>query len=164
MSGNISDAFNAVMEFEIHHFTCVLKPRFHFACDGSKTGNGQRLMPTSIEVTIPRRNIRSFLSALDRFRTDHDLTVDEAIIYIALGDLNLAARQTDVLTMRPTSMTMISYQLDIPRETVRRKVKTLLNKGLIRARGRELYLDDLKLWMAIGDQLNGGAQLLRAVA
>jgi predicted DNA-binding transcriptional regulator len=104
------------------------------------------------------------LSALDRFRTDHDLTVDEAIIFIAIGDLNLASRQTDVLTMRPTNMTMIAYQLDIPRETVRRKVKTLLNKGLVRARGRELYLDDLKLWIAIGDQLSGSAQLLKAVA
>jgi hypothetical protein len=43
-------------------------------------------------------------------------------------------------------------------------VKTLLNKGLVRARGRELYLDDLKLWIAIGDQLSGSAQLLKAVA
>jgi hypothetical protein len=121
-------------------------------------------MPTTSEITLPRKNIRLFLSALDRFRTDHDLTIDEAIIFIAIGDLNLAARQGDVLTMRPTNMTTIAYQLDVPRETVRRKVKILLNKGLIRARGRELYLDDLKLWMAIGDQLNGNATLLKAVA
>jgi hypothetical protein len=121
-------------------------------------------MPILSEITIPRRNIRSFLSALDRFRTDHDLTIDEAIIFMAIGDLNMAARQSDFLTMRPTSMTAIAYQLDVPRETVRRKVKTLLSKGLIRARGRELYLEDLKLWMAIGDQLSDSAQFLKAAA
>lgn len=121
-------------------------------------------MQKNSEMTSVRRSIRSFLSALDRFRTDHDLTVDEAVIFLAIGDLNLSTRQTDVLTMRPTNMTAIAYQLDIPRETVRRKVKTLLGKGLIRARGRELYLEDLKPWMDFGDQLGGAASFLKAVA
>lgn len=120
-------------------------------------------MPTSHEMTFARKNIRFFLSALDRFRTDHDLTIDEAIVFIAIGDLNLSTRQSDVLMMRPTNMTAIAYQLDVPRETVRRKVKTLLSKGLIRARGRELYLEDLNVWLDMGGQIGGG-QVLKAVA
>ena len=115
------------------------------------------------ETTTARTSMRSFLSALDRFRTDHDLSVDEAVIFMAIGDLNLSLRNSDVLLMRPTNMTAIAYQLDIPRETIRRKVKTLLAKGLVRARGREIYMEDIKSWLALGDQISG-IQHLRAVA
>lgn len=121
-------------------------------------------MTKTAEMTFTRKNIRAFLSALDRFRTDHDLTIDEAVIFMAIGDLNLSSRNSDVLMMRPTNMTAIAYQLDIPRETVRRKVKTLLGKGLVRARGREIYMEDIKPWIAIGDQLGGATSHLRAVA
>lgn len=120
-------------------------------------------MHNRTETNIARKSMRSFLSALDRFRTDHDLSVDEAVIFMAIGDLNLSSRNSDVLLMRPTNMTAIAYQLDIPRETVRRKVKTLLAKGLVRARGREIYMDDIKPWLALGDQIRG-IQPLRAVA
>ena len=120
-------------------------------------------MHNRTETNIARKSMRSFLSALDRFRTDHDLSVDEAVIFMVIGDLNLSSRNSDVLLMRPTNMTAIAYQLDIPRETVRRKVKTLLAKGLVRARGREIYMDDIKPWLALGDQIRG-IQPLRAVA
>ena len=116
------------------------------------------------DMTLVRKNIRSFLSALDRFRTDHELTIDEAIIFMAIGDLNLSTRSHDYLMMRPTNMTAIAYQLDVPRETVRRKVKTLLGKGLIRKRGREIYLEDVKTWSDIGDQLGGAMHYLKVAA
>lgn len=115
------------------------------------------------ETNPARKTMRAFLCALDRFRTDHDLSVDEAVIFMAIGDLNLSSRNHDFLVMRPTNMTAIAYQLDIPRETVRRKVKTLLAKGLIRARGREIYIEDIKPWLSIGDQM-AGLPPLRAVA
>lgn len=120
-------------------------------------------MNMASDMIFARKSIRSFLSALDRFRTDHELSVDEAVIYIAIGDLNFSSRNNDVVVMRPTNMTAIAYQLDIPRETVRRKVKSLLTKGLVRTRGREIYINEIKPWMDIGDQI-GGTPHLRAVA
>ena len=120
-------------------------------------------MENANTMSYARKSIRSFLSALDRFRTDHNLTVDEAIIFMAIGDLNLSSRKSDVLIMRPTTMTAIAYQLDIPRETVRRKIKTLLEKGLVRTQGREIYMEELKLWMDIGGTMADIPQL-RAVA
>ena len=121
-------------------------------------------MQKTNEIILARKTMRSFLSALDRFRTDHDLTIDEAVIFMAIGDLNLSARHQDIMMMRPTNMTAIAYQLDVPRETVRRKVKTLLEKKLIRARGRELYVEDLEPWLAISEEISGIPQHLRAAA
>jgi len=116
------------------------------------------------DMALTRKNIRSFLTALDHFRTQHDLSIDEAIIFIAIGDLNFSSKNSDYLMMRPTNMTGIAYQLDVPRETVRRKVKTLLSKGLIRTRGREIYLENVKAWSDIGAQFGGLTHHLRVAA
>ena len=105
-------------------------------------------------ITQAKRNIRSLLSIVDHFRTRFDLNIDELMIFMTVGDLNVSARKTEFLYIRPTNMTAVAYALNIPRETVRRKIKTLADKGLLKVRNREIFVAELDDWVSISNKMS----------
>ncbi len=104
-------------------------------------------------ISQAKRNIRSLLSIVDHFRCSLGLNIDELMIYMTVGDLNVSARKTEFLYIRPTNMTAVAYSLNIPRETVRRKIKSLVDKGLLKVRNREIFVAELDDWVAISNKM-----------
>jgi DNA-binding transcriptional regulator LsrR (DeoR family) len=115
-------------------------------------------------IAQAKRNIRSILSIVDHFRTQFGLNIDELMIFMTVGDLNVSSRKAEFLYIRPTNMTAVAYNLNIPRETVRRKIRSLADKGLLKVRNREIFVAHLDDWVAISNKMREYGEAPTALA
>ena len=68
------------------------------------------------------------LSAFGTARSRRGLTADEVLIFLAAGQLSIVP-EDQAQTAKPVTYVSISYLLNIPKETVRRKVLDLIELG-----------------------------------
>lgn len=86
------------------------------------------------------------LTGLFRFRAAHGLDVEQALIYLALGSINLEASHDAVVTIQPVNIATLCQAIELPRETVRRKLLQLEEQKLIRRSASGFFIEDLNRW------------------
>jgi hypothetical protein len=113
---------------------------------------------TKVRVMNAKRNIRGVLTVLDEYRTRFDLSCDDFVIYAAIGEANVTTGSDEVVVLRPTNIADVSYGLGIPKETVRRKVLRLIDRGLVKRNSNGIYVADLAGWTALGCSISEGGE------
>jgi biotin operon repressor len=83
------------------------------------------------DILEVERSTRNVYDLLERIRLTGDLTTEDALILIYILKLNLWIDGTTQVTLRPVSIADIGQALQISRETARRKVLALQEKGLV---------------------------------
>jgi biotin operon repressor len=83
------------------------------------------------DILEVERSTRNVYDLLERIRLTGDLTTEDALILIYILKLNLWIDGTTQVTLRPVSIADIGQALQISRETARRKVLALQDKGLV---------------------------------
>lgn len=96
-------------------------------------------------------NLSAFTSALVasflKFKNEYDLDYDEVMIFLALGRMNFEPGSGGLMYVKPASIVaMVSY-LDIPRETLRRKMLMLEERGLVQRNGSGYVVKELNDWL-----------------
>ena len=111
-------------------------------------------------------NLSAFASTLVstflKFKTDHNLDYDEVMIFLALGRMNFEPGSGGLMYVKPASIVaMVSY-LDIPRETLRRKMLLLEERGLVQRNGSGYVVKELGDWLQFQDLAMRGPVLQAA--
>ena|GEM_PF-6044817 len=83
------------------------------------------------DILEVERSTRNVYDLLERIRSAGDLTTEDALILIYILKLNLWIDGPAQVTLRPVSIADIGKALQISRETARRKVLALQEKGLV---------------------------------
>lgn len=83
------------------------------------------------DILEVERSTRNVYDLLERIRSAGDLTTEDALILIYILKLNLWIDGPAQVTLRPVSIADIGQALQISRETARRKVLALQEKGLV---------------------------------
>lgn len=83
------------------------------------------------DILEVERSTRNVYDLLERIRLAGDLTTEDALILIYILKLNLWIDGPAQVTLRPVSIADIGHALQISRETARRKVLALQEKGLV---------------------------------
>ena len=83
------------------------------------------------DILEVERSTRNVYDLLERIRSAGDLTTEDALILIYILKLNLWIHGPAQVTLRPVSIADIGQALQISRETARRKVLALQEKGLV---------------------------------
>ncbi len=96
--------------------------------------------------------INQMLSAFGSARLRRGLTADEALIFLAAGQLSLAPEEA-VQASKPVTYVAISYLLSIPKETVRRKALHLAELGLVDCTPQGITMADRDGWLSFARSL-----------
>ncbi|MGE3248512.1 MAG: hypothetical protein AB7F96_01555 [Beijerinckiaceae bacterium] len=114
-------------------------------------------------------NLSAFTSALVasfiKFKNEHDLDYDEVLIFLALGRMNFEPGSGGLMYVKPASIVAMVAYLDIPRETLRRKMLLLEERGLVQRNGSGYVVKELNDWLLFQDLANRqapGSQLSQA--
>jgi len=112
----------------------------------------------ALEASSPEvaqlRALRGVFAAIDSIRTTLGLDVEEALLYLGIGYLNteriqqLGARGY----IAATNISSVADFMNLPRETARRKIKRLVDLGLVE-RSRGLVIADVARWFSFVDQI-----------
>lgn len=112
----------------------------------------------ALEASSPEvaqlRALRGVFAAIDSIRTTLGLDVEEALLYLGIGYLNteriqqLGARGY----IAATNISSVADFMNLPRETARRKIKRLVDIGLVE-RSRGLVIADVARWFSFVDQI-----------
>jgi hypothetical protein len=86
------------------------------------------------------------LTGLFRFRATTGLDVEQVLIYVALGSMNLEASHDSVVTIQPINIATLCLAIELPRETVRRKLIQLEDQKLVRRSAAGFFIEDLNRW------------------
>lgn len=90
-------------------------------------------------------NLLSWLQAIGGARRQHGLAAEEALIFLAVGQLGLRF-SNDATMVWPVTCLEISDLLQIPRETVRRKTGRLIENDWVAVTGRGFVLKNVEQW------------------
>lgn len=83
------------------------------------------------DILEVERSTRNVYDLLERIRSAGDLTTEDALTLIYILKLNLWIDGPAQVTLRPVPIADIGQALQISRETARRKVLALQEKGLV---------------------------------
>lgn len=92
------------------------------------------------------------LRAFGEVRAADRLTADEVLIFLALGHLGQSATSRGVV-IRPVPCVDIADVLNIPKETVRRKVAVLVERGLVASTTRGALVHDPEKWRLVAESV-----------
>ena len=91
------------------------------------------------------------LAGVFRFRASTGLDVEQVLIYLALGAMNLEGSQDSVVTVQPVNIATLCQAIELPRETVRRKLIQLEDQKLVRRSAAGFFIDDLARWVDLAN-------------
>lgn len=94
------------------------------------------------------QDVDAFLGRLKSVQRRRNLALDEVLILLTLGRLGLSP-STFGVTIRPVKCSDVALKLNIPKETVRRKILRLVDCGLVSMSRRGAALENLDEWAAI---------------
>ena len=84
-----------------------------------------------------------FFRVLGALKSRHQIEFDEILIFFALGRLNFELGQGSVMMMGPTNIASLADFLGTPRETLRRKLLRLEEKGLAQRSSTGFVVKDI---------------------
>lgn len=122
-----------------------------------KTGDGYfplGIMSHPAEILALASGSKRALAGVFRFRAASGLDVEQVLIYMALGAMNLEGSQDSVVTVQPVNIATLCQAIELPRETVRRKLIQLEDQKLVRRSAAGFFIDDLNRWVDLANRLN----------
>ena len=96
---------------------------------------------------------RRALKGLFRFRASLSLDVEQVLIYLALGSMNLESPHESVLTIQPVNIATLCQAIELPRETVRRKLIQLEDQKLVRRSAAGFFIEDVGCWTSLAGHI-----------
>ena len=96
--------------------------------------------------------VNQMLSAFGSARSRRGLTADEVLIFLAAGQLSIMPEDQSQ-PARPVTYIAISYLLNIPKETVRRKALRLIELGLVESTSQGITVTDVNSWQSFASSL-----------
>jgi len=96
--------------------------------------------------------VNQMLSAFGSARSRRGLTADEVLIFLAAGQLSFMPEEPGQ-PAKPVTYIAISYLLNIPKETVRRKAQRLIELGLVESTSQGITVADAGSWSAFAASL-----------
>lgn len=96
--------------------------------------------------------VNQMLSAFGTARSRRGLTADEVLIFLAAGQLSIVP-EDQAQTAKPVTYVSISYLLNIPKETVRRKALHLIELGLVKSTSQGITVADVSSWQSFASSL-----------
>ena len=96
--------------------------------------------------------VNQMLSAFGTARLRRGLTADEVLIFLAAGQLSIMP-EDQAQTAKPVTCVAISYLLNIPKETVRRKALHLIELGLVESTTQGIMVADVNSWRSFASAL-----------
>lgn len=81
----------------------------------------------------------------------HGLEFDEILIFFALGRLNFDQQPGNLMFVKPANIVSISDFMEIPRETLRRKLLRLEEKDLVQRTSYGFVVKDVATWRRVGE-------------
>ncbi|MBV5265677.1 helix-turn-helix domain-containing protein [Pinisolibacter aquiterrae] len=100
----------------------------------------------AVEATA--RHLGGVLRAMASARKERGLTSEEVLIFLAVGHLGLDG-DGGLARVTPRTHGEIAAFLGIPRETVRRKIARLTDRGLTETTPHGVIVEDYAAWMAL---------------
>lgn len=76
---------------------------------------------------------------------------DELVILAACGIINMSSARQRLPYMQPANITSIANYIELPRETVRRKLQIIESRGVILRLASGYVIANPKEWMALVD-------------
>jgi hypothetical protein len=104
----------------------------------------------------------SLVSTFLKFKNEHDLDYDEVLIFMALGRMNFERGSGGLMYVKPASIVSMVAYLDVPRETLRRKMLLLEERGLVQRNGSGYVVKDLADWMVFDELASNGSRVATA--
>ena len=112
---------------------------------GERATPGRDLFDRRAVVTASRDTGRLLRGARDA-RARDGLTAEDLMIFLAVGHLGIDA-SGEIPRMTPCTYVEISEFLAVPRETVRRKIGRLCDRGYTRAGPAGIVVRDIEAWL-----------------
>ena len=113
-------------------------------------------MNERIDMSGMARFASRMFRVLNSIRSRHGLEFDEILIFFALGRLNYDPGQANVLYVKPANIISLAEFLDIPRETLRRKLARLEEKELVQRTSYGFVVKDMAVWRRLGELAQAG--------
>jgi DNA-binding MarR family transcriptional regulator len=107
------------------------------------------------DLTVMARFASRLFRVLGSLRARHGLEFDEILIFFALGRLNYEPGQNNLAYVKPVNVVSLSEFLDIPRETLRRKLVRLEEKELVQRTSYGFVVKDMAVWRRLGELAQG---------
>ncbi len=96
--------------------------------------------------------VNRMLSAFGTARLRRGLTADEVLIFLAAGQLSIMPGEL-AQAAKPVTYVAISYLLNIPKETVRRKALRLIELGFVESTSQGITVADINSWYSFASSL-----------
>ncbi len=101
------------------------------------------------ELASLARYAAKMFKLLSSLRGRHGIDFDEVLIFIALGRLNFDHAPGNLMFVKPANIVSLSDFMEIPRETLRRKLLRLEEKDLVQRTSYGFVVKDLDSWKRI---------------
>jgi mannose/fructose/N-acetylgalactosamine-specific phosphotransferase system component IIC len=98
-------------------------------------------------------SLGKLLRGIGEARVLRRLTVEEALIFLAVGYLGISETKRGTVTITPISCVDIAAILGIPRETVRRKATALAIRKLVSVTARGIVIVELDQWRDFAEEI-----------
>ncbi len=106
------------------------------------------------EVGALSQRVGKLLRAFGETREGDRLTSEDALIFLALGHLGQTPTRTGVV-IRPVTCLDIAALLNIPKETVRRKVARFVDMELVTSTTRGALIENQDKWSRLAESITG---------
>jgi hypothetical protein len=107
---------------------------------------------THSELDALSQRVGKLLRAFGETRARQQMAADEVLVFLALGCLAQAPNSHDVSVRRVTRLELAEV-LNIPKETVRRKVARLAEMQLVEATTYGIFVQDEDEWRRLAEMI-----------
>ena len=104
------------------------------------------------EFAAASRRLEGLFQMLRRARKCLHLSVDEAAVFLALGQLSLSQGRSGLI-IQFVACAEVSEYLGIPKETVRRKIARLADVGLAHISPRGVVIKNESAWLRCVEEI-----------
>jgi hypothetical protein len=103
------------------------------------------------ELASLARYTAKMFKLMSSLRGRYGMDFDEVLIFFALGRLNFDQAPGNLMFVKPANIVSLSEFMEIPRETLRRKLLRLEEKELVQRTSYGFVVKDLASWKRIAE-------------
>ena len=108
-------------------------------------------MSERTELASLARYTAKMFKLMSSLRGRYGMDFDEVLIFFALGRLNFDQSPGNLMFVKPANIVSLSEFMEIPRETLRRKLLRLEEKELVQRTSYGFVVKDLASWKRIAE-------------
>ena len=112
---------------------------------------GVQIVSERNELANLARYAAKMFKLMSSLRGRHGIDFDEVLIFFALGRLNFDHIPGNLMFVKPANIVSLSDFMEIPRETLRRKLLRLEEKELVQRTSYGFVVKDLASWKRLAE-------------